>query len=111
MNYFSGEEIKGLDSRLIAMLNIAREAAGVPLVITSGFRTPDQNLAAGGVSDSSHESGLAVDIRSGEPEVAKKIAFGLGRAGFKRLGIYDKHFHVDIDESKPQDVIWTGISH
>lgn len=109
--YFSGEEIKGLQTRLIAMLNIARRAAGVPFVITSGFRDPSRNLDVGGVRDSAHEKGLAVDIRLGEGDVPLRIVYGLGRAGFKRIGLYDKHIHVDCDDSKPQDVIWSGISH
>jgi len=109
--FFSGQEIRGLSSRLVAMLNTARRISGVPFVITSGYRDPARNAAAGGVKESAHEKGLAVDIRAGEPEVAKRIAFGLGRAGFKRFGVYDKHFHVDIDETKPQEVIWTGESH
>lgn len=110
-SYFSGEETKGLKPRLVAMLNAARGFSGVPYVITSGFRSPSQNLAVGGVQDSSHELGLAVDIRCPDRVIAARITYGLGRAGFRRIGIYDKHVHVDCDDSKPEDVIWLGTSH
>lgn len=107
---FSDKEIFGLHPRLVNMLDMAREFAGIPFVITSGFRGPDQNQAAGGVKDSAHETGLAVDIRAPNDEIGKRVAYGLGRAGFIRCGFYDKHIHADIDSSKPQ-VTWDGISH
>lgn len=109
--YFKDHEIRGLRPELVEMLDKAREAAGVPIVITSGFRNPGYNQMVGGVGDSSHIKGLAVDIRCPWNEYGLKIVYGLGVAGFKRIGIYDKHVHCDCDESKPQNVIWTGISH
>ena len=109
--YFKDSEIERLDAKLVAMLDEAREAAGVPIVITSGYRTPDQNASAGGVQDSAHTSGLAVDIRCPNDQYGKQVAFGLGQAGFQRAGFYDKHIHVDIDLSKPFPARWTGESH
>lgn len=109
--YFKDAEIKGLDPRLIVMLDAAREAAGVPLVITSGYRDKTKNDNAGGVEDSSHMAGLAVDVRCPNDQYGKQVAFGLGQAGFKRAGFYDRHCHVDIDHSKPFPAKWTGISH
>jgi len=32
------------------------------------------------------------------------------QAGFRRIGIYDKHIHADIDKTLPQDVMWWGVS-
>jgi len=109
--YFSDKEVKGLDPKLIAMLDIAREAAGVPIVITSGFRDRTQNDNVGGVEDSSHTKGLAVDVRCPNDQYGKQVCFGLGQAGFKRAGFYSRHCHVDIDESKPSPAKWTGESH
>lgn len=109
--YFKDSEIAGLDPQLVSMLDDAREAAGVPIVITSGFRTPDQNASVGGVSESSHTKGLAVDVRCPNDQYGKQVAFGLGQAGFKRAGFYDKHIHVDIDMEKPYPAKWTGESH
>jgi len=109
--YFKENEIAGLDPKLVTMLDVAREAAGVPFVITSGFRDKSHNDNAGGVEDSSHTKGLAVDIRAPNEQYGKQVAFGLGQAGFKRAGFYDKHIHVDIDETKPTPAKWTGESH
>ncbi len=110
--YFSDDESAGLDDELISRLDVARGLCGFPIVITSGRRTPEQNVAAGGVAESSHMMGLAVDIHMppGQNE-REKLIWSLGRAGFRRVGIYSRHAHCDVDDSKAQDVVWFGISH
>lgn len=109
--WFKDDEIKGLDPKLVEMLDSAREAAGVPIVITSGWRDAEHNTEVGGVKDSSHEKGLAVDVRAPNDAYGKQVCFGLGQAGFKRAGFYDRHCHVDIDDSKPSPAKWQGESH
>lgn len=122
-HYFSDEEVAKwkLDPELWAMLDMARDKAGVPFIITSGRRTPDQNACLhGAVADSSHLSGLGVDLStSGDDHIKERITYGLCAAGFVRRGIYYKdaengtanliphHIHVDIDKTKPQEVEWS----
>ena len=43
-------------------LNTIRERYGHPIVISSGYRCKDLNKAVGGVKDSKHKTGLAVDL-------------------------------------------------
>jgi hypothetical protein len=43
------------------MLTVARQA-GVPLVLISGHRTPEENLRVGGASGSHHLTGMAFDV-------------------------------------------------
>lgn len=105
--YFTDAEVKGLSPDLVNMLDKARDLAGIPFVITSGYRTPAQNKKAGGVRDSAHEHGLAVDLRAPNEAIQKIIKKALKDAGFVRVGTYDKHLHVDIDRRKPQ-VAWAG---
>lgn len=119
-HYFSDDEIKGLDKELCAMLDLARDKAGVPFIITSGLRTYDQNSALNGsVSDSAHLSGLAVDMSTnGDDHQLNRMLFGLYAAGFDRIGLYfsvqdskliPHHIHVDIDKSKPSQATWSNI--
>jgi len=111
--HFSDEEGNGLDAELMDRLDFARDLCGFPIVITSGLRTPEQNAASGGVQNSSHMKGLAVDVQRpiGDFE-AIKLAWAFGKAGFRRLFIYQKHFHVDVDDIKKQDIcLWMGDSH
>lgn len=109
--YFTEAETQGLSRLLVEMLDIARSSAGVPFVITSGYRDPSQNTEAGGVEGSAHTSGLAVDLRVENSNTRFRILSGLFFAGFNRIGVYNGHIHVDIDQTKPQNVVWTGVSH
>lgn len=109
--YFKDDEVKGLSPALVEKLDLAREKLGAPIVITSGYRSPSANRKAGGVKDSAHEMGLAVDIRARDAESRATLIKALRSVGFVRIGVYDKHVHADIDTSKPQ-VAWAGgISH
>ena len=49
--------------RLCQWLEVLRERSGGPIVINSGYRSPQLNRAVGGVSNSNHLTGCAVDIR------------------------------------------------
>lgn len=111
--YFADDEVTGLTDQIVTMLDLARCYAGFPVVLTSPARTPEHNAEVGGVPNSSHEKGIGVDIRRpiGEFELLKLI-WALGLAGFRRVLIYTKHIHVDIDEEKPQPIcVWMGESH
>lgn len=113
--YFSDNEIVGLTEDLVFKLERARELYGYPIVITSGYRPPAHNAAVGGVSNSAHETGLAVDIRAPiksleNAELREKLAWALGAAGFRRVGTYDRHFHADVDKEKPIPAWWAGKS-
>jgi hypothetical protein len=109
--YFTDAEVAGLDHRLVARLDRARGYAGVPFEITSGKRTEEENAAAGGVKNSAHVRGLAVDLRCPGSGARYFMLKGLLAAGFDRIGVYDLHFHVDIDEALPARVCWVGTSH
>lgn len=109
--HFSDDEVAGLSPKLVEKLDAARGFAHVPFIITSGLRERDENSAAGGVGNSSHLRGLAVDLRCDGSRSRFRMVSALILAGFKRIGVYDRHLHVDVDENLPQDVMWTGESH
>lgn len=105
-NYFKDEEIVGLDNELVAKLDQARHLAGIPFIITSGFREGDPNGIDHGIKNSAHMNHKAVDLRCRDSATRFKIMFGLISAGFKRIGINNVHIHADCDETKPQEVFW-----
>lgn len=64
--------------RLAQKLEVVRSILGVPLVVTSGYRSPELNKAVGGARDSAHLTGNAADFRAPEfgtpQEIAKFLA-------------------------------------
>lgn len=114
-NYFQSHETQcrcgcgmNIKPELLALLNHARQIAGVPFSITSGARCGDRNKKVGGNQNSAHTRGLAVDIAYINSVTKYHILRGLFVAGFKRIGDNtDKSFiHCDIDESLPQNVFF-----
>lgn len=98
--YFKDSEIKGLKPELVAILDQAREIAGVPFSIASGLRTPSQNTSAGGVANSSHLTGDAVDIQCTDNQKRSKMLWGLMHFRDKLfIEIAGRHIHVDIKAS------------
>lgn len=99
----SGEEMK---AKFLRMLDAAREAAGVPFKITSGYRTREHNKKVGGVANSSHTHGCAADIACNINN-RFQILTALLYVGFDRIGIADTFIHVDNDPTKNPCKIWT----
>lgn len=108
--YFSDLEIQSLDKRLIVMLDQLRSEAEMPIIITCGYRSPEDNEKIGGVKDSAHTLGLAVDIRCGDSLTRYKLVRAAYRVGFKRIGAETAHLHLDISETLPQNVMFLGVS-
>ena len=101
-----------VSDELISMLDYARDLAGVPFKISSGYRIEadiERLLKAGyKVSrNSSHLKGLAADIVCTSSTDRYNMLDALMKAGFNRIGIADTFIHVDIDPDKPPFMIWT----
>ena len=92
--------------KFLDKLYIARAMAGIPFTITSGYRSRAHNKKVGGVPNSSHLKGVACDIVANNSKDRGIILVSLLNAGFTRIGISDNFIHVDIDNFKPQNVIW-----
>ena len=115
MKYFTLDEFdcpsllnsgKNMDTNFLTKLEEAREIAGVPFKITSGYRTKEHNEEVGGVPNSSHLIGVAADVSVSSGHDRYVILNALIRAGFKRIGVAKTFIHCDTDDSKPNSV-WT----
>lgn len=100
LTYFKREEFTnpdGMDFKLLLMLDLARFRAGIPFVITSSYRAGDKGA---------HGKGMAVDIRCWDGNARALILRALIWTGFRRIGIYPRHIHADIQGGHPN--YWLG---
>lgn len=67
------EALKNIEALVLNILDPARELLGVPIKVSSGYRSPELNRAVGGVSNSQHTKGEAADVNTGQPELNKKL--------------------------------------
>lgn len=108
MRFFKKEEftckcgcgLNNMDVHLLEMLDEARFMADIPFFVNCGCRCKEHNKKVGGVEDSSHLYGLAVDISAKNDFQRFKIIGALYLVGFRRILLYDAFIHVDIDLSK-----------
>lgn len=96
-----------MQDSFLKLIDIARTTAGVPFVITSGYRCSKHNAEVGGKPNSAHLAGKAVDIKCSNSSDRFEMIKALTFVGFNRIGIGKNFIHVDSDETKPQKVIWT----
>lgn len=97
--YFADKEIVNLKPELVKALDVARGVSNTPYKINSGFRTVEQNKAAGGTANSAHLRGLAADLASDNVNRGA-ILRGLLTCGTPLfIEIAMSHIHVDIDSS------------
>jgi len=125
LKYFKRKEFESPDTHearvdivLISMLEHLRFLLGKPIKINSGYRTLAHNMAVGGVDDSAHTKGLAVDIAIPSSEYRFKVLKTLfsenfmdwlamaQRTSIQRIGIGKDFMHIDIDATKPNCVVW-----
>lgn len=101
-----GSGRRQMDSNVLERLDLARSMAGIPFVITSGYRTRSHNAKVGGSINSSHMKGLAVDIACIGSNDRYKIVHALILVGCERIGIGKTFIHADWDMEKPRMLMW-----
>jgi len=107
--FWSGDIMRGLKSieppskyyhRILDMaeeLQIVRDYIGSPIIITSGYRTPKYNRYCGGVKNSYHTQGLAVDIRVNGMKPYDLAVYVAKLTDFKGFGINLRKNFVHCD--------------
>lgn len=97
----SEHDLSELDPHFRIALERLESELGRELVITSAYRRGDRL---------SHGRGMAVDIACDDSSLRfliLKAALGLG---FFRIGVYNRHVHLDLCTDLPHPTIWLGVS-
>lgn len=106
IKYSQEVKFEELDKRLQKMSKAIDAVLEIEVLATSGLRSPDHNEKMGGVPNSSHLKGLALDLACSDSRTRYRVIWSAIACGFQRIGIGADHIHLDIDESKPQPVIF-----
>lgn len=99
-----------MSQALVDLLDKLRDSVGMPLTINSSFREAGKNKSVGGVVDSQHLLGKAVDIAVSDGLEAFKVVSCAIRLGFTGIGVKRVSggagfVHLDTREGLP--VLWT----
>lgn len=96
----------GLTPQAQRALVLAEAYYGSPIFVTSAYRTKEHNKEVGGVPNSKHIYGEAIDIRMPNSATQlNKLIWALTLAGFTGLGVYDSHIHSDL---RTNPTFWRG---
>ena len=96
-----GSPIVFVDKYLAELLEILRKTINKPVIITSGYRTPEHNKKVGGAEYSYHMRGMAADITV-KGMTPKDVAKELDKLAPNSCGIivYKSWVHFDTRNSK-----------
>lgn len=96
-----GSQVVFVDEQLRLMLEILRNRIGKPVIITSGYRTPEWNKKVGGAKNSYHMRGMAADIKV-NGMTPKELAKELNKIAADECGIivYKNWVHFDVRTKK-----------
>jgi len=95
-----------MDSLFLVKIMKVQNIVGWDLHINSGYRTHFHNRRVGGVNNSAHKKGLAVDIKATTNEQRFKIIKAAIQVGIPRIGIHKRFIHLDTDTTKKEEIIW-----
>lgn len=118
--YFRSEEFDSpdlpgsgewMEQGFIDLLDECRHRAGIPFIVTSGFRTDNYNeqLKREGYpvsENSAHLIGVAADIKCLTSSDRFKIVGAAIAVGIERIGIGTNFIHLDTAEDKGGPFIW-----
>lgn len=89
-----------MEPEVMTKLQTLRNELGIPLIVTSGYRTPAHNAEVGGHPKSLHLQGRAVDISTinVDPDVLEATARKVGFTGVLRYP-KQRFIHVQLGEA------------
>ncbi|MBQ8525968.1 MAG: DUF882 domain-containing protein [Clostridia bacterium] len=90
-----------IDTKLVELLQKIRNHFGLPVTITSAYRTESYNIQIGGVAGSTHTKGIAADIFITEitpNEIAAYIEYIMPDYG--GIGLYSNFVHIDVRSNR-----------
>ena len=111
----------GIDEATMDRMQLLRDYCGLPLTITSGYRSPRHSIEAAKAAPGTHSMGRAVDISCSGIQAFKILTealavgftgIGVKQNGYTRRGTMENRFlHLDDlkpgEHTAPRPTIWS----
>ncbi len=112
--YFAHKELEckcgcgkaDMDDMFLERLDMLRYKYNRPIILNSAYRCSNHNENVGGVANSSHTKGLAVDIKCSGSEKYWLLKHAMG-LGFQGIGVASSFLHLDDKTESPRPNVWT----
>lgn len=101
-----GCSLEQLNSRLVDTAILAQRMCGHPFHINCAYRSKEYDISKGRSGNSAHCKGFALDIATPDSHTRYLVLVGCVLAGFRRIGVGKRFLHVDLDDSKPNPIIF-----
>lgn len=115
-HYFKDEEFEAcspsckreqINDGSLARLDLARNEAGIPFVLSSAYRSPAWDISKGRSGKGAHTEGRAFDVLCRDSRSRFRIIRAALAVGFTRIGVASTFIHLDDSSNLTQEVIWT----
>lgn len=110
-NIPNASQVENLKSLAINLLQPVRDLYGKPMIINSGFRSPEVNKAVNGSPTSDHMNGKAADVRTPNPRELFNLVRNSGLS-FDQLILYPTFVHMSFrskDANRNQVLYAKGV--
>tara|TARA_R110000803_G_scaffold98815_1_gene166899 strand:- start:126 stop:488 length:363 start_codon:yes stop_codon:yes gene_type:complete len=116
--YFEDREIEckcgcgeaDMDSVFMERLDMLRYRYNRPIILNSAFRCLEHNVVVGGVADSPHTKGIAVDIRCTTQEAYWLMKYAI-ELRFQGIGVAQRgakrFIHLDDSDKEIRPNMWS----
>lgn len=104
-------QVENLKSLAINLLQPVRDLYGKPMIINSGFRSPEVNKAVNGSPTSDHMNGKSADVRTPNPRELFNLVHNSGLS-FDQLILYPTFVHMSFrskDANRNQVLYAKGV--
>ena len=98
--------IDDMEQSFLDKLDALRERCGMPLLLTSAYRSVEWELSKGRRTDGDHPRRRGVDIAANTNATRFKIVKAALELGFTRIGVANTFVHVGDVPANPQNVLW-----
>ena len=113
--YFSRKELEchcgcgkcDMDDMFLERLDMLRNRRGSAIRINSAYRCSEHNADVGGVPNSAHTKGIAVDISTLDGQEQYELMMIAFDMGFTGIGVANTFLHIDDKKESPRPNVWT----